>query len=300
MEQQLVTAFTKLFRGRGDVYGHDEGRCVKEPITRSHWQQHLDGTHGIGIYPAVPTSTEPICAWGCTDIDVEDHSQAILLQQTLQMANITSWVEKSRSKGYHVWIFTTAPVSAIAMRNMQLVAHQVADMDPKEVNPKQTDVTSHKYGNYVRLPYLGGAIATPTRRVIITPEQKPIPLDIFVDEALASANTPEQIMQIAAMYQPPKQQRVVIDISDPSSDLAEGMRTISPLGYVIWRDGPLEGRDRSRTLVRLTHLCHDSGMSPSACTMVIRDADRRWGKFHERANGDDEINKIVVRVYGQP
>jgi hypothetical protein len=293
-----VHEFIQLFRGRGDVYGHDEGRCVKEKLTVQHWERHLLGEHGIGIYPAVPTSTEPICAWGCTDIDVEDHSQALLLQQTLQVAGITSWVEKSRSKGYHVWIFTTAPVSATAMRNMQLVAHQVADMDPKEVNPKQTDVTAHKYGNYVRLPYMGGAVHTPDRRVIITDQQTPIPLDVFLDEAASSANTPEMIMQIASMYQPPKQQHVVIDISDPSNDLAEGMRTISPLGYVIWRDGPLEGRDRSRTLVRLAHLCKDSEMSPSACSMVIRDADRRWGKFHERPNGDMEIDKIVQRVYG--
>jgi len=293
-----TTMFIQLFRGRGDVYGHDEGRCVKEKLTREHWHNHLMGGHGIGIYPAVPTASTPICAWGCTDIDVEDHSQAILLQQTLQVAGITSWVEKSRSKGYHVWIFTTEPVSATAMRNMQLVAHQVADMDPKEVNPKQTDVTLHKYGNYVRLPYLGGLVATPDRRVIIDNNQNPIPLDIFLHEATASANTPEKIVEIANMYQPPKQQHVVIDISDPSNDLAEGMRTISPLGYVIWRDGPLEGRDRSRTLVRLAHLCRDSQMSPSACSMVVRDADRRWGKFHERPNGDVEIDKIVQRVYG--
>jgi hypothetical protein len=292
-----VDTFVRLFRGRGDVYGHDEGRCVKSQLTDEHWVDHLTGVSGIGIYPAVPTRTEVICAWGCTDIDIEDHSQALLLQDTLSQAGVTSWVERSRSKGYHVWIFTTSPVSAESMRNMQLVAHQVADMDPREVNPKQTDVSLTKYGNYVRLPYFGGMHDTPVRRVIIDRDGEPIPLIQFLGEATDTANDPDVIDRIASMYQPPVHQHVVIDTGDPDLDLASSLREVNGLGYVIWRDGPLQGHDRSRTLVRLAHLCRDSGMSPSQCGMVVRDADRRWGKFHERANGDIELDKIVVRVY---
>ena len=292
-----VDTFVRLFRGRGDVYGHDEGRCVKSPLTDEHWRDHLLGVSGIGIYPAVPTRTDVICAWGCTDIDIEDHSQALLLQDTLAQAGIVSWVERSRSKGYHVWIFTSSPVSAESMRNMQLVAHQVADMDPREVNPKQTDVSLTKYGNYVRLPYFGGMNDTPVRRVIIDRDGEPIPLIQFLGDATQTANDPDLIDRIASMYQPPVHQHVVIDTGDPDLDLASSLREVNGLGYVIWRDGPLAGHDRSRTLVRLAHLCRDSGMSPSQCGIVVRDADRRWGKYHERANGAEELDKIVVRVY---
>jgi len=294
---QTVDTFVRLFRGRGDVYGHDEGRCVKSPLTDEHWRDHLTGVSGIGIYPAVPTRTEVICAWGCTDIDIEDHSQALLLQDTLRSAGITSWVERSRSKGYHVWIFVSSPVSAESMRNMQLVAHQVAGLEPREVNPKQTDVSLTKYGNYVRLPYFGGMDDTPTRRVIIDRDGHPIPLVQFLGEATETANDPDLVDRIAAMYQPPVHQHVVIDTGDPDLDLASSLREVNGLGYVIWRDGPLPGHDRSRTLVRLAYLCRDSNMSPSQCGIVIRDADRRWGKFHERANGEEELDKIVVRVY---
>jgi hypothetical protein len=38
--EQTVGMFTTLFRGRGDVYGHEEGRCVKEPLTHNIFQQH--------------------------------------------------------------------------------------------------------------------------------------------------------------------------------------------------------------------------------------------------------------------
>jgi hypothetical protein len=295
MDQQ-VQQFKRLFRGRGDVWGHDEGRCVKEKLTDEHWADHLTGRSGIGVYPAVPVPDgRVLCAWGCTDIDVEDYGAARLLQSTLGAAGIHSYVERSRSKGYHVWMFVSSPVSATSMRYAQLAAHQVADMKPIEVNPKQTDVTLHKYGNYVRLPYMGGLVDKPVRRVILDDDGEPMSLDQFL--STVQVNDPSLIDEVGAMYQPPKQTTVAWNLSDPSTDLAEGMRSIAPLGYVIWRDGPLEGRDRSTTLARLAHICAESGMPPSAATMVVRDADKRWGKFHTRVDGEEQIDKMIVKAY---
>ena len=295
--QSICSAFTKLFRGRGDVWGHDDGFAVRDKITDQTWSDHLQGTTGIGIYPSVPTPNGPICAWGCTDIDVEDIEQARLLHRTLQAAGVVSWIERSRSKGYHVWIFSSSPVSAEAMRNMQLVAHQVADLDPKEVNPKQVDVTESKIGNYVRLPYLGGLIETPERRVIIDHETlKPIPLESFLHLALKNATSPDHIQELAGLYKKPVV-KPIVNYTTGTHDISDAMRKLSPLGYVIWRDGPLPGNDRSRTLVRLAYVCHDSNLTPQECRLVVVDADRRWGKYAEHPNGDNEIDKIIHRVY---
>ena len=71
----------------------------------------------------------------------------------------------------------------------------------------------------------------------------------------------------------------------------------SPLGRVIWRDGPLAGRDRSSTLAKLGHECVRSGLNPSQTRVVVDDADRRWGKYYGRANGALEIDKLVERVF---
>jgi len=300
MRDELMK-YQRLFRGRGDVWGHDEGRCVKEKLTDQHWEDHLTGRCGIGVYPAVPTPDgRVLCAWGCTDIDVEDFGAALLLRDTLLAANITSFIEKSRSKGYHVWLFTATPVTAMIMRYVQLVAHQVADMRPIEVNPKQLDVSPSKYGNYVRLPYMGGLVGVPERRVIVDDDQRPVPLGNFLDDALGSLNDPNHLAAIADMYVPPEPSRPVLHLSDsddPSVDLANGMRAISPLGHIIWRDGPLEGRDRSTTLARLGHICNESGMSPSEARTVVASADRRWGKFHDRPDCDEQINKIIEKAY---
>jgi hypothetical protein len=293
-----IDDFITLFRGRGDCYGSDEGGCVRKPLERRTFVDHLEGSIGIGVYPAVPSST-PFCVWGCSDIDVEDLPSARLLQRTLKTAGVMSWVERSRSKGYHVWVFAEDRVPAEDMRRMLLAAHQVADYPAREVNPKQSDVSTHKVGNYVRLPYRGGLVATPERRVILDDHDTPMPLDVFVYHAMRDRTPVERIQFLASHYVPPARVAPSIDFSSlADEDLEEALRTTSPLARVIWKQGPLESQDRSTALMRLAHVCYRSGVTPSMCRVIVVDADKRWGKYHLRGEaGQVEINKIVERAY---
>lgn len=293
-----IDNFVTLFRGRGDCYGSDDGGCVRKPLERQTFVDHLEGRSGIGVYPAVPSST-PFCVWGCSDIDVEDLPSARLLQRTLKTAGVMSWVERSRSKGYHVWVFAEDRVPAEDMRRMLLAAHQVADYPAREVNPKQSDVSAHKVGNYVRLPYLGGLVDTPQRRVILDDHDTPMPLDVFVYHAIRDRTPVERIQFLASHYVPPARVTPSIDFSSlTDEDLEEALRTTSPLARVIWKQGPLESQDRSTALMRLAHVCFRSGVTPSMCRVIVVDADKRWGKYHLRGEaGQAEINKIVERAY---
>ena len=293
-----IDNFVTLFRGRGDCYGSDDGGCVRKPLERRTFVDHLEGSIGIGVYPAVPSST-PFCVWGCSDIDVEDLPSARLLQRTLKTAGVMSWVERSRSKGYHVWVFAEDRVPAEDMRRMLLAAHQVADYPAREVNPKQSDVSAHKVGNYVRLPYLGGLVDTPQRRVILDDHDTPMPLDVFVYHAIRDRTPVERIQFLASHYVPPARVTPSIDFSSlTDEDLEEALRTTSPLARVIWKQGPLESQDRSTALMRLAHVCFRSGVTPSMCRVIVVDADKRWGKYHLRGDaGQAEINKIVERAY---
>ena len=253
--------FITLFRGRGDCYGSDEGGCVRAPLERDVFQAHLEGVRGIGVYPAVP-GNPPFCVWGCSDIDVEDLGAARLLQRTLGAAGIGAWVERSRSKGYHVWVFSSGRVPAEDMRRMLLAAHQVADYPAREVNPKQSDVSIHKVGNYVRLPYLGGLNGTPERRVILDDNDQPMPLQDFLGGVVDTLIEPSRIQFLASHYVPPKRATPSIDFSAlADEDLEEALRTTSPLARVIWKQGPLESQDRSTALMRLAHVCRSSGVT---------------------------------------
>lgn len=296
IEPQVVGMFTTLFRGRGDVYGHDEGRCVKEPLTYEIFQQHLQGVQPIGVYPMVPMNGVCHVAWGCSDIDIEDLAGAKKIQSALRAVKVDAFIERSRSKGYHVWVFAEQAVPASAMRRMLLCAHQVAEYPAKEVNPKQENLALGQYGNYVRLPYYNALDMSDSHRRILDANDNAMPLNDFISEALSSRVPTDVITHLASLWREPEVTHTVIDMSQ-TVGVSEALGHISPLGKVIWRDGPLPNKDRSTTLAKLGHECVRSSMTPSETKVVLLDADRRWGKYHLRPNGELEIDKLVVRVF---
>lgn len=301
----LTQPYITLFRGRGDVYGHNEGRCVKEQLTNDVFQKHFSGEAPIGIYPMVPHFEQFYVAWGCVDFDTADADQnAVKLHDALMEAGIVSWIEKSRSKGFHVWVFAEQAVLAEDMRNMLIVASHVAQTPTTEVNPKQTTLKAGQYGNYVRLPYPNlDDRQTDKQRIFHKKDvesgsfDNPMVFSDFIESAMSLRTSQETIKRIASMYQPPKQETVVVNDYVYDATLSEAMQILSPLGKVIWRDGPLAGKDRSSTLAKLGHETVRSGLNPSQTKIVLMTADKRWGKYHLRHDGELEIDKLVVRVH---
>lgn len=298
MNDELLDRFIRLFRGRADVYGSEEGGCIKSALTREVYADHLLGTTPVGVYPMVPKGDEWYCVWGCIDIDTGDYDATRRLQDALEAGGVYSHIEASRSKGYHLWVFTSAPVTARAMRRMLLAAHQVADYPAREVNPKQERLGgASQYGNYVRLPYPDYTdLSVPNRRVLDA-DGNPISLADFITIAEANLVDPDTVNRLAGYYQEPVSHGGIHDGYVQCESLPDAMKHLSPLGRVIWRDGPLPNRDRSSTLVKLAHTCRESGLNPSETRIVVMDADRRWGKYHMRPNGELEIDKIIVKVY---
>lgn len=298
IQQGMLSDFVELFKGRADCYGAEEGACVKERLDRDVFARHLmDGPY-IGVYPAAPRhNLDSICVWGCSDIDVESLETARLLQRTLNMAGAPAWVERSRSKGYHVWVFASEAVSAEDMRRMLLVAHQVADIPPREVNPKQSKVSVTKVGNYVRLPYPSAFRALPERRVVLDEWDKPMPLDVFLGDAMDLRVSPDKISQLASLYVEPKRHTTVIDYGVPSS-VSEALLFAPTMVRRLHERGPFPGHDRSRTLVFMAYACQESGMTPSMCHAIVADADKRWGKYTEKGQYG-EIEKIIERAYSR-
>ena len=71
------------------------------------------------------------------------------------------------------------------------------------------------------------------------------------------------------------------------------------LGRAIFRDGPIEGRDRSTTLTHLAHECRKANLHPKDAMSLLEDADIRWGKYLARGEaGRLELEKLLVRAYG--
>ena len=293
MDTSTTEDFITLFRGRGDAYGAWEGRSVKEPLTPQHYIEHLGSGPHIGVYPCVPVKGETMCVWGCTDIDYDGPEDAWLLHGALKAVGVHSWVEKTR-RGYHVWVFATELVTAKVMRRMFLAAHQVCELNPKEVNPKQEELRADQLGNYVRLPYPAqGSL----ERYMVRPDGQPIPLAAFVESAMRARVSPDLVASLAGYYKPPRMD--LSGILPPMGSILEVSRTLTPLGRAIFKDGPLEGRDRSTTLTHLAHECRKSSLNPNDALMILEDADLRWGKYLKRGpSGQLELVKLLERAYG--
>lgn len=303
MNRQDIERYATLFAGRGDAYGSEHGGSVKQKITAMTFHDHLvyGGDKAIGIYPLVKIDGEFMVRWGCTDIDLGDTESwphAVNLRTVFDTLGIQAWIEVSRSKGFHVWVFADQWIPAPLMRHAFLFAHQIAGVPATEVNPKQVDDSKLKVGlgNYVRLPYPGG-YEDNWRRVVLAPEQAVIQTklhrDEFVDLALSTLNNLDIITQVADMYTPPPpKQRVDID-TNYDGDLQQLVTRLPGLAYTIFVNGPLEGADRSSTLSRLAAKAADAGFTPAETMALVVDADKRWGKFYDRADGQEQMEGIV-------
>ncbi|MGA2284802.1 MAG: AAA family ATPase [Dehalococcoidia bacterium] len=181
---EVAGALLTLFDGRRDCYGEGEGYCNKEPLTLEVMARHLAGENAIGVYPVTDGN---LCFWECIDLDLEGEpdlvqwGKALKLYDSLRRLGCCPFIERSKSKGHHVWVFYREPVEAAWAR--RVAARAIADAGlpaDTEVFPKQDSVDAGGFGNYVNLPYFG-----PNgngRRVMLDPTTgTPWTVDEFLD-----------------------------------------------------------------------------------------------------------------------
>jgi len=287
----IVKDFASLFAGRTDAYGSWEGGCIKTPVTQASYTKHLWGQEYIGIYPMMDDNT---VWWGCSDIDVNDIDQARNIQLALKLKLIESWVEKT-IKGFHIWVFAKQPIEARVMRRALLAAHSASKVPAKEINPKQEKISG--YGNYVRLPYPGALFEFPTTRYILDSSDKPMLFEDFIEKAKTYAVSQNDLEPIAKLYVPKSPIQFTINNVYVPADIVKTM--LSPYTLKIFIEGPTVNSDRSTTLVRLAYHLRADGLSPEMAYGVIRTADKSWGKFSNREDGEIHLTKIIADVYGE-
>ncbi len=196
--QQTVKAFAALFGGRTDAWGALPPKCNHEPVTLAHCERHLKGQTSLGIYPLLDDGT---CPWIAADLDQpgtapwhngpDDAMPALRLMEALGYygANQGLFLEKTKSKGWRVWLFFSAPVPARHVRRLFHAALSRAGLPSSvEIFPKQDFVDSptpnnpFPVGNYVHLPYFGsGPSGKRGGRVMVDPKTLiPLPLGDFI------------------------------------------------------------------------------------------------------------------------
>jgi hypothetical protein len=249
-----------------------------------------------------------MCTWGDIDIDEGDVDSEIIAKNAVTLFSalgITAWLERSRSKGYHVWVFAEEWIPVALMRKALQAVMQLAGGDYDAVYPK-SDSLDGPPGNYIRLPY--GGERPYGRQVMVNPETGET-YDIwdFIIEAEAERTPLEELERAAELYQdhepdipPPR------DYSKEPLMRIDGSR-LRGLALMMYRNGPVDyymqhgaGRGRHGFLNRFARAMFESGFERGDVVSWTNDLDSRLGqwypegpKFMGRRDGDRQMERLV-------
>lgn len=127
-DTEKIELLQQIFKGRNDVYG--AGECVKEAITDDVIKAHLTGKKRIGRYPLSPHLLDGSgILWSVADIDDDDLGLAVQFSEALEHIEIPCYIERSKSKGYHDWVFFTEPIEAKWARGLMKYAIDLLERD---------------------------------------------------------------------------------------------------------------------------------------------------------------------------
>lgn len=159
--------FESLFTGNQDGHGvHEYGQVTdgkKEENGKSYtkndivhtglYENHLSGVKGLGISPI---DKHAMCSFGVIDIDVYDKDYSYLVDM-IYSNSLPLFPFKSKSSGWHLYMFKSEKVKATQMINT-LKGYLVLLGLPKntEIFPKQGTLKNGGIGNWINLPYYGG------------------------------------------------------------------------------------------------------------------------------------------------
>ena len=277
-----------LVNAQGEAYSA-EGEPYVDAV-----RQHLEGEPPIGVYPLFrkdyQRTAEWYVNWLAVDLDEgePDFVHACNLYRLLGRFGVQAWIERSRSKGFHVWVYLRQPLTAEMGREAMLGACRLGDVPTKEVYPKQTVLEGKGFGNCLLLPYPN--MGNPGRQVVVDLHDEPYGLDEFVETAWASRATAHAVRSIHALYQ----ERHLKPIAKVEQ---VRVRDDDNFGYIarrIW-EGDIQ-QDRSNALYAFACSLFRQNYSDYTVLHLTGKLDERVGKFVGRNDRDRRLEELVTNA----
>ncbi len=154
--------FLALFPpGRTDAFGWHDGRrasVVKRSLDEFIIRQHLLGKSRVGFFPL---NSEGQTRWGVIDIDDAGGSPVLDIVKKGREWGLKLAVEKSKSKGHHIWLLLADWTPTIKVRTiLQGLLDETGWVEKWdfELFPKQTELANGAFGNYLFMPWHGGSL----------------------------------------------------------------------------------------------------------------------------------------------
>ena len=276
IDAKMLERFKHAFGGRTDAWGALRGQCIHEDVTQQHFLRHLVGKTSLGIYPLLDDGR---CHWATVDIDIDDLGLAVGLRDALRDLGLNAgvYIERSKSRGFHIWVLFDELVSAKDVRRILRAGLANAKLDPgTEVFPKQNRLDDETpIGNYVHLPYYGDN--GEGRRTILRPHTlDPMPLEEFLD---GLQPFPASSLELVLETLPPEEKA---EHRNPPGWLGELMGSNIPTGQ------------RRPTLTKIAGAYRAGGIDVEAAVIALT----AWAeKAFEEPLPEEEIEKTVRGIY---
>ena len=153
-----VALFRACFSGLSNVFGTydpNTGRAwqMKAPVTDDVILSHLKGERPYGVYLLDGDRIRAIAA----DFDDADPFPPIEFLNAAEHYELPAYIESSKSKGYHVWIFfahkgVKASKARVVVKNIL----EEIEYPQTEIFPKQDLIDkSTSFGNFINAPLFG-------------------------------------------------------------------------------------------------------------------------------------------------
>ena len=156
-----IALFRCFFSGLSTVYGTYDpatGRSwqVKRNVTDHTIYAHLKGKFPYGVYLLDKDCIRAIAV----DFDNLDAFPPIEFINAAKHYGLSAYIETSKSKGFHVWIFfSNKGVKAYKARRVVKNILEEIGHPQTEVFPKQDVLdTQASYGNFINAPLFGGLV----------------------------------------------------------------------------------------------------------------------------------------------
>ncbi len=177
--RQKLALFKRFFTGREDVYGTYDPqtgkvRQVKQPVTDRVLLRHLRGKQPYGLYLLREDRTGALAV----DFDEPDLLGPINLVHAAGNYDLPAYIERSKSKGHHVWLFFED--DGVPTGKARMVARHILGeigCPGTEIFPKHDRLApSARYGNFINAP-LFGRLVPRDRTVFLQPEDYAAPCE---------------------------------------------------------------------------------------------------------------------------
>lgn len=168
-----IRLFLRRFSGLTHVHGTYDpqtGRAwqVKSTVTEQVILDHLRGLRPFGLYLLQGAETTAIVA----DFDNGRLRDSVSVVEQGRCHGIPLHIERSKSKGFHAWMFLEIPISASKGRRVMRQLLEASGHGDVEVFPKQDQIhlESGEYGNFINAPLFGRLVPS-GRTVFLDPRR---------------------------------------------------------------------------------------------------------------------------------